>query len=66
MPRPFWALFAATLVNRSASFVGPFLVLYLSQRGLDVQTVGLVSERVDGAYLHPVYSYDLRPISVGE
>ncbi len=30
------------------------------------ETVELVSERVDGAYLHPVYSYDLRPISVGE
>jgi ABC-type transport system substrate-binding protein len=38
----------------------PWVPLTLSE------TVELVSERVSGAYLHPVYSYDLRPISVGE
>lgn len=31
LPRPFWFLWAGTLVNRAGSFVLPFLALYLTQ-----------------------------------
>jgi len=30
MPRPFWVLWVGTLVNRTATFVRPFLILYLT------------------------------------
>src|ERR1044071_1418125 len=33
LPRPAWFLFAGTFINRFGSFVIPFLVIYLRQRG---------------------------------
>jgi len=34
LPRPLWAQFFATLVNRMGTMALPFLVLYLTRRGL--------------------------------
>lgn len=59
LPRPFWYLFAGTLVNRTGSFIAPFLALYLtgsrefsvSQAGLVLSLLGLgsaVSQPVGG------------------
>ena len=31
LPRPVWALFSATLVNRCGTMVLPFMVLYLTE-----------------------------------
>ena len=43
LPRPFWAIFAGTLVNRLGSFVLPFLSLFLTRgRGYTVGEAGLV------------------------
>ena len=43
MPRPFWVLWAGTLVNRTATFVRPFLVLYLTGgERLSLATAGAV------------------------
>lgn len=41
MPRTAWILFAGTFVHRLASFVFPFLALYLTRRGLSVTEAGL-------------------------
>lgn len=35
LPRPAWFLFAGTFINRFGSFVIPFLVIYLHDRGFD-------------------------------
>lgn len=59
LPRPFWYLFAGTLVNRTGSFIAPFLALYLtgsrefsvSQAGVVLSLLGLgsaVSQPVGG------------------
>ncbi|GAB3590416.1 MFS transporter [Angustibacter peucedani] len=41
LPRPFWVLFAGTVVNRVGQFVEPFLALYLvGGRHVDVGTAG--------------------------
>lgn len=43
LPRPFWVLWAGTLVNRLGMFVEPFLALYLSgARHLPLTEVGAV------------------------
>ena len=43
LPRPFWALWAGTFVNRCGSFVLPFLTLYLTQaRHLSLSQAGLM------------------------
>jgi MFS family permease len=43
MPRPFWALWAGTLVNRLGAFVFPFLSLFLTgTRGYSVGRAGVV------------------------
>lgn len=43
LPRPFWVLWAGTLVNRLGMFVEPFLALYLSNaRHLSLTEVGAV------------------------
>lgn len=43
LPRPFWILFGATLVNRIGGFVVPFLALFLSQqRGVPAAQVGAI------------------------
>jgi MFS family permease len=39
-PRTTWILFAGTFVHRLASFVFPFLALYLTRRGLSVTEAG--------------------------
>jgi len=42
LPRPFWALFAGTLVNRLGTMVMPFTGVYLTQaRGFSVAVAGL-------------------------
>ncbi|MGH3113411.1 MAG: MFS transporter, partial [Gaiellaceae bacterium] len=41
MPRTAWVLFGGTFVARLASFVFPFLALYLTERGLSVAQAGL-------------------------
>lgn len=41
MPRTAWILFAGTFIHRLASFVFPFLALYLTKRGLSVTDAGL-------------------------
>jgi MFS family permease len=41
MPRTAWVLFGGTFVHRLASFVFPFLALYLTRRGLSVTEAGL-------------------------
>jgi MFS family permease len=40
-PRTTWILFAGTFVHRLASFVFPFLALYLTRRGLSVAEAGV-------------------------
>lgn len=40
-PRTTWVLFAGTFVHRLASFVFPFLALYLTRRGLSISEAGL-------------------------
>src|SRR3954469_18594692 len=43
LPRPFWVVFAGTIVNRLGQFVQPFLALYLvGGRDLSVTTAGVV------------------------
>ncbi|MEV0587882.1 MFS transporter [Nonomuraea sp. NPDC050310] len=43
LPRPFWALWGGTLVNRLGTVVAPFIGVYLTQsRGLSVTDAGLV------------------------
>jgi MFS family permease len=43
LPRPFWVLWAGTLINRLGMFVEPFLALYLSsERHLSLGLVGVV------------------------
>ena len=43
LPRPFWLLWAGTLVNRLGYFVAPFLTLYLvRERGLEPTAAGTV------------------------
>ncbi|MGA5765655.1 MDR family MFS transporter [Nonomuraea bangladeshensis] len=43
LPRPFWALWCGTLVNRLGTMVMPFTGVYLTQaRGLSVTAAGLV------------------------
>lgn len=43
LPRPFWALWGGTLVNRLGAMVMPFTGVYLTQsRGLSVTAAGLV------------------------
>jgi len=41
LPRTAWVLFAGTFVLRLASFVFPFLALYLTRQGLSVTEAGL-------------------------
>jgi MFS family permease len=41
MPRTAWILFFGTFIHRLASFVFPFLALYLTRRGLSVTDAGL-------------------------
>ena len=44
LPRPFWVLWCGMLVNRSGSFVVPFLAIYLTQgRGLSAAQAGIVA-----------------------
>lgn len=44
MPRAFWILFAGMLVNRTGTFVMPFLALYLTRvRGCTVTQAGFVA-----------------------
>ena len=41
LPRPFWFIWAGTLVNRCGSFVMPFLTIYLTQqRQLSIAQAG--------------------------
>lgn len=43
LPRPFWWLFAGTVVNRAGTFIEPFFVLYLTgPRHVAVSTAGVV------------------------
>ncbi|HXZ99390.1 MAG TPA: MFS transporter [Candidatus Binatia bacterium] len=43
LPRQFWVLWTGTLVNRTATFVRPFLVLYLTEsRHVNLATAGAV------------------------
>ena len=43
LPRPFWVLFAGTLVNRLGTMVEPFIGIYLTQaRGMSLAAAGLV------------------------
>ena len=43
LPRPFWVLWAGSLLNRLGYLVQPFLALYLSSRlGVSTTTVGIV------------------------
>src|SRR4026207_1162183 len=43
LPRPFWVLFAGTLVNRVAGFVIVFLAIYLTEvQGLTAVQAGAV------------------------
>ncbi len=42
LPRPFYALFGATLVNRLGGVVEPFLALYLAHRDLPVTEIGVI------------------------
>ncbi len=43
LPRPFWALWGGTLVNRLGTMVMPFTGVYLTQaRGLSIAAAGLV------------------------
>jgi MFS family permease len=42
LPRPFYALFGATLVNRLGGVVEPFLALYLAHRDLPVTQIGAI------------------------
>lgn len=43
LPRPFWYLFAGTVVNRTGSFIAPFLSLYLTgERDFSVSDAGVV------------------------
>lgn len=41
LPRPFWFLFAGTLVNNFGNFVLPFLVVYAVHRGVPAALAGL-------------------------
>src|ERR1700730_17504732 len=41
LPRPVWILFGGTFINRFGSFVGVFLVLYLTRNGYSVPQAGL-------------------------
>ena len=61
LPRVFWVFWGGTLVNRAATFVAPFLMLYLTaQRGmapaaagavLTVQGIGLALSNLLGGWL---------------
>ena len=43
LPRPFWVIFAGTVVNRVGQFIQPFLALYLvGDRDLAVTTAGVI------------------------
>ncbi len=43
LPRPFWALWVGSLVNRAGTFIEPFFVLYLTgPRHVSAQTAGVV------------------------
>ncbi len=43
LPRPYWVLWAGTLLNRLGSFVMPMLTFYLTQeRGLSLEDAGVV------------------------
>lgn len=43
LPRPFWVIFAGTIVNRLGQFVEPFLALYLVRgRDLSLTTAGAI------------------------
>jgi MFS family permease len=43
LPRPFWFIWAGTLVNRMGSFVLPFMAIYLTEaRGLTVAHAGVI------------------------
>lgn len=47
LPRPFWGLWSAQLINRVASFAQPFLVLYLTRdHGVDLPTAGAITSGV--------------------
>ena len=41
MPRTAWVLFGGTFIHRLASFVFPFLALYLTRRGLSATDAGI-------------------------
>jgi MFS family permease len=41
LPRPVWILFGGTFINRFGSFVGVFIVLYLTHMGYSVPQAGL-------------------------
>ena len=40
LPGEYWILFSGTLVNRFGTFVMPFLVIYLTQRGYEGKAIG--------------------------
>src|SRR5712692_3233765 len=42
MPRVFWWLWSGALISSLATFVFPFLALYLTARGFDAQQTGLL------------------------
>ena len=41
LPRPFWILFGGTFINRFGSFVMPFLVLFMTDKGFTPARAGL-------------------------
>jgi MFS family permease len=51
LPATFWWLFAGMLVNALATYVFPFLALYLTSRGLSVARAGLVVSLFGGGSL---------------
>lgn len=60
LPRPFWFLWAGTLVNRMGSFVVPFLALYLTQvRGFSILQAGSIAALygAGGAIAGPLGGY---------
>ncbi|MBI5068788.1 MAG: MFS transporter [Deltaproteobacteria bacterium] len=51
LPAPYWWLFAGQAVNSSASFVLPFLALFLTARGFRTEEAGLVVGLFGGGLL---------------
>lgn len=51
MPRPAWFLFGGALLNRFGTFVMPFLVLYLTQRGFSPAEAALAVSAYGGGHV---------------